>query len=109
MRGSVERHLTALCRTIAACQPENAACRRNAFPLDSATAALIPEEYSATVRLNPVVSRRYTHFKMNSSFDSLLRDFVPGAGVAWLFAVWILTAIIHVGFAFAVLQDSELL
>ena len=46
---------------------------------------------------------------MNFSFDSFPGGFLPGAGVFWLFAVWILTAIVHIGFAFAVLADTLLL
>lgn len=40
-----------------------------------------------------------------NSFPSIL----PGVGVVWVFAFWILTALIHISFAFAVLNDAQML
>ena len=46
---------------------------------------------------------------MNLSFDSFPGNVIPGAGIAWVIAVWVLIAIVHIGFAFAVLADSQIL
>ena len=46
---------------------------------------------------------------MNLTFNSFLGNFIPGPGVVWVFALWILTAIVHIGFALAVLNDSQML
>ena len=46
---------------------------------------------------------------MNLTFNSFLGNFIPGAGFVWAFALWILTAIVHIGFALAVLKDSQML
>jgi hypothetical protein len=46
---------------------------------------------------------------MNVSLDSFPFGFLPGAGLVWVLAVWILTAIVHVSLAFAVLADTQLL
>ena len=46
---------------------------------------------------------------MNLSFDSFPGNVIPGAGVAWFIALWVLTAIIHISFAFGVLNDTQML
>ena len=46
---------------------------------------------------------------MNLSFNSYPGDLIAGASVKLVFATWILTAIVHIAFAFAVLADSQLL
>ena len=44
---------------------------------------------------------------MNLSIDSFPGILVPGAGVAWIIGVWVLTAIVHIFFALAILGDAE--
>lgn len=46
---------------------------------------------------------------MKLHFNSLPDGIIPGASVSLVFAIWILTAIVHVGFALAVWSDSHLL
>ena len=44
---------------------------------------------------------------MNLSIDSFPGNVIPGTGIVGVFAIWILTAIVHISFALAVLQDSQ--
>ena len=44
---------------------------------------------------------------MNFSIDSFPGSLIPGAGVVSVFGMWILTAVVHIGFALAILADAE--
>ena len=44
---------------------------------------------------------------MTYSIDSLPFSFLPGLGVAWVVGMWVLTAIVHLGFALAIYNDAE--
>ena len=44
---------------------------------------------------------------INLSIDSFPGNIIPGAGVVSVVAIWILTAIVHISFALAVLADTQ--
>jgi hypothetical protein len=46
---------------------------------------------------------------MTFTSNSFPDNFIPGAGLVWIVALWILTAVVHIGFAIAVLSDAQLL
>jgi hypothetical protein len=45
---------------------------------------------------------------MNLNFDSALRFLMnPSLAIGWVVLFWVATAIVHIGFAIAVLQDTR--